>query len=91
MFPHETGYRSESVNRCTILQDLRRHENQQFRLVGHSPRLPEQCTYKRKVAEERNLGHVLAVLGLVDSAENDGLTIVDQHLGRQGPESQHQP
>src|SRR3546814_2164375 len=62
-------------------QDLRRDEHQQLGLFLGARLALEQVAQERDVAEERDLGHVVAVLELVDTADHHRLAVVDQHRG----------
>src|SRR3546814_4993136 len=82
LFPYTTLFRAgpASVALCHA-QDLRRDEHQQLGLFLGARLALEQVAQERDVAEERDLGHVVAVLELVDTADHHRLAVVDQHRG----------
>src|SRR6056297_243380 len=74
---------SASINDYTIIEDRGGHEDQQLAFLLLIAPTTEQVTEHRHITENRNLGGVEIPLFLENSAEDDGLSIVDQHAGRQ--------
>src|SRR5688572_25118694 len=70
-----------SLDRGTLAQDLRRHEDQQLVAVVDLALGLEQVADHRHVAEARDLLDRVAPLRLHDAAQHDRLAVLHEHLG----------